>query len=376
MNEPNRILTRADIASMNDDILSRFLASPPTEARAHGVRVTSGTSGSGPIVAVREHGPSSRVRFSGLNRLLLFHGAYNRKLAEVLHVRNQVEEGPKRALLICTEDLSPELAALVEDFVPDTVTGITSLVARLSHYVGRAGSGVRVLILAGERVTSQSEDLLRSSFPHAKIRMRYSSVELGEIGYQCTYLSPNQYHPSSGVTIEVVDTDESGSNILVSKRMRVGSVFEVFEHYDIGDVARLQSDTCPCGEAVTFEHLGRKGHDYFTLAGAILRREEFDRVAAFFKEYIDDYRAEASEILENGELKGKIVLHVFAGSPIPTPALAEEITRDFSASVFLTPTRTLADLVAAGVFVPLEVEFSKTPFPQKHKDIKLVRLDG
>ena len=373
MNMPRRMLSRADVAAMCEELIAHLISSPPTVAREYTLKVTSGTSGTPLMSSVVHCGPSKWRKFAESGRIVSAHGSLNRRLVEVLRVSNELTPGERKSLPVDAKDMVPGLSALIEDFAPDTVTGSASLVARLCQHLGRAGEGARVLRLSGERLSPRVQSLLRARFPRARFRMHYSTSELGGIAQQCKDLQPNHYHPQPAVSIEIVNPDASGrGDIIVTKRLESGFLFD---RYDIGDIGRLVPTACACGASVTFEHLGRKGHDYVKLAGAILRREEFDRVAALFARFIDDYRAEVSEVIEGGTLKGKVVLRAFSRAGIPTPALAEEIARDFSRQIFLTPTRTFADLVAEGAFVSLEIEFSNIPFPQKHKDIKLVRIE-
>ncbi len=374
MNMPRRMLSRADVAAMCEGLIVHFISSPPAIAREYALKVTSGTSGTSPMSSVVHCGPSKWRKFAESERIVSAHGSLNRRLVETLRISNELTPGPKKSLSVDAKDMSPALTALIEDFVPDTVTGSASLVARASEYFGRAGARVRVLRLSGERLSSRVQSILRTRFPRARLRMHYSTSELGGVAQQCKDLQPNHYHPQPAVSIEIVNPDASGrGDIIVTKRLESGFLFD---RYDIGDIGRLVPTACACNAPLTFEHLGRKGHDYVKLAGAILRREEFDRAASLFRHYIDDYRAEASEVLEGGALKGKIVLRVFWRGGFPTPALVKEIARDFSRKIFLTPTRTFADLVAEGAFVSLEIEFSNIPFPQKHKDIKLIRRES
>jgi phenylacetate-coenzyme A ligase PaaK-like adenylate-forming protein len=202
--------------------------------------------------------------------------------------------------------------------------------------------------------------------------MLYGTNEIGPIGIQCEYLSPNMYHPALGVEIEIVDTDEnSAGNIVISKVLLNGKRIEL---YRIGDIGRLLETRCPCGASVTFEHFGRGVYDYIKLGGTTIRKEEFDRIVVLFPQYIDDYRVEVSERLIDGKLMGVVVLRAFRKRGPVTTGLCSEIARDVSSALFLTPTQTYADFVLRRLFLPLVVEYSSAPFPQKHKDIKLSRV--
>jgi hypothetical protein len=103
----------------------------------------------------------------------------------------------------------------------------------------------------------------------------------------------------------------------------------------------------------------------------VLLREEFDRVAVLCRDLFDDYRAEASTRSERGERKGAIVLTVFRRDGCWSVDVERAIGRRFSRELFLTSTRTLAELVAAGLFLPLIVKRAEHAFPLKNKEVKL-----
>ncbi len=362
---------RTDIAAVDARLLEDFIASVPREACRFGIRLTSGTSDT-PIVSVLEYGDRQFSKYAETSNLLICMGSRNVRLANTLHFRHARGEKPRSVLNIDNEDV-PRLGNILEDLMPDEVSGTASfigLVLKVSTPV--VPQAIRTFRLAGERLEPARLKSFRSLAPLARITMFYGTNEIGLIGVQCTNLPPNVYHEAPDVKIDIIDRDETEvGDIIVSKILSYG---EHIERYAIGDIGRLSNEPCVCGAPVTFEHLGRGGNDYIKISGTIVRREEFDRVAALFAHSIDDYRVEAGEKLVNGKLKGSIILHVFSRKGQGTPALAEEIARNFSRAVFLTPTQTLADLVGKGAFLPLTVTFSAKPFPQKHKDVKLRRV--
>ncbi|OGG79625.1 hypothetical protein A3A39_02250 [Candidatus Kaiserbacteria bacterium RIFCSPLOWO2_01_FULL_54_13] len=354
--------------------LADFFASPLQNAYDWVVRTTSGTSEQGPIVSVMNLSSGSEERqgwYFDAERTIICMGAFNSRVLSALSLDKYGNPYTCAILAVDYRDLAPELTGIISDFAPERIIGFPSFLARLIPYISpEVGSGVQKLCLGGEMITPVLAKLFASSFPNASYCLLYAAGEIGSISETtCTYLPLNYYHPLRGVTIEILDPDETGAgDLLVSKVLHGGISIE---KYRIGDMARIHKNSCPCGYNLAFESLGRKGHDYIKLVGALLLRAEFDRVAIGMKTLFEDYRVEASQVLDQRTVKGKIHIQVFRIGLPGTEAFTTEIADRFSRELFLTPSQTLSDLVAADVFLPLSVEFTNVPFEQKHKDVKL-----
>lgn len=371
----HRTLNRADIAKLNDKIFNNFISSVPNDASKYGIRITSGTSGGEPIMSVLEYGDKQFNKFGANKRIITCVGSRNAQLANVIHLRKQISDYAQRILLLEINNLADKLPRLLEDFSPEAIFGHPSFVSRLVKYFNTvAKKSLSTMRLAGERVTKLQESVFNSYLPKVRVSMHYAVNEVGLIGEQCVNLLINQYHPISGVNIEIVEKDATGAgDILISKKL-AHNIF--LEKYDIGDTGRFLPDVCACGERIIFEHLGRNGYDYVKIAGALVKQDELDRIMPPLLRFMDDYRVEVSEVLDEDKLKGKVVLRAFSNSGFPTRELIEEMTKDLSNCFYLTPTRTLADLVKDEEFVPLSIEFTSSPFPQKNKNSKLVQIIG
>ena len=105
--------------------------------------------------------------------------------------------------------------------------------------------------------------------------------------------------------------------------------------------------------------------------GAVLYREELERAMRALARYVLDYRLVAREDMVAGAPRGVVALQI-----LPTPLLrarsdAERFLADaFAAELYVTPTRTLADLLRKGTFASLEVVFVGS-FPPQAKAVKL-----
>lgn len=141
--------------------------------------------------------------------------------------------------------------------------------------------------------------------------------------------------------------------------------------YRIGDAGALVHEPCPCGENTRLELRGRSGYDYLKLSGAILHKDEFDRVAGLCGRFLDAYRAEAYTVEQMGRLLGGVALSVYRAAG---PLSAEEkiaLAQTFSAALFVTPTQTYANLVDRNIFVPLVIHNAEAPFPKGAKEVTL-----
>jgi hypothetical protein len=211
-------------------------------------------------------------------------------------------------------------------------------------------------------------------FPDTALRPIYIANDFGAISApSCGYLPLNQYHPKSTVTVDIEHVDADGvGEVVVSGRITEHT--PVVE-YRNGDVARFVAASCPCGSEKTFEVLGRKGYDYIKLGRALLRQEEFDRVAELCKELFDEYRLEASTIEdETGTSVGNIVLYVYKAHGGGTEAAAAEVAARVSDEVFVSLTKTLADFVKLGLCLPLKVRWVTEQFPKGIKNVKLKQV--
>lgn len=364
------MLDREGITCIVERTMYEFISAPisPENADAYRIHMSSGTSRSTPILTIGRFMPASSEKFAAVENLLLCCGSRTVRLSNVVLARKS--QGNCKVLALDFQDLSPKARHLVDDFLANCVSGLPSFVARVAVLISPStGLAVKTVDLSGERLTALHASLIRDVFCDAKIQMSYIAAELGLIARSCKFTPFNYYHPIDDVSVEVIDANELGiGDLLITKRL---SPTISVERYRIGDVARFHNEPCACGAVITFELLGRSSNDYIKVAGALIRRDEFDRVAALFRHLFDDYRAEVEEVLVDGMLKGKITLRVYRNGTSPTPALVDTLVHDFSRQVFLTPNQTLLDLVEKGLFLPLQVRFVREAFHQKNKDVKL-----
>lgn len=362
------MLSRAELAERADRELESVIRDPGTSPFV--IRSTSGTTAA-PIVLIQRIAEKDAKRFEGYSTLLLCFGPRPIRLFQVYTASRHRDKKIQRVLCLDEKDMRPDLDALLADFAPEYVQGVTSFVARLFELAEVIHP--KKIILAGERVTATLENLLKAKAPEAKLSMRYTTSETGGMGHSCDFVPPNHYHPLLGVSFEIQDPDETGAgDVLITKKHGVRN----FDRYAAGDRGRLKHSTCECGATVTLELLGRIGYDYIKIAGALVRQEEFDRVLSKYKNLMDDYRIEVSEHSVDGSLKGAVVVRAYRAAGTITPALMEETARSIERSVYVTPSRTLADLIMVGHFEPLTLIYSDEPLRRGHKNIRLIKVES
>ena len=316
-------MERKDFPPVAERMLADLLLAPKSEAKLCGLRMTSGTSGREPLLLAWGSGVNIHTFPAGAERTVICQGALGMRLGSLLFLRY----------------------------------GFTSFILKMIDFIDdKTRRAISSLRFTGEGLSKQAEKIMNNLFPKAEIEMLYSSGETGQISKpSCNYLPFNHYHPHDGVTVEIDNPDESGvGDILVSKNFG-GDVS--IERYRIEDLGRMHNIECECGEKITFEVVGKSGNDYLKLGGAILRREEFDRVAQMCDGLMDDYFALADSVTSEGKIKGRITLTVYKKSGQCDDVALSEIKKRFSEELFLTAEKTLNEMVDGGYLMPLVVEF-------------------
>lgn len=337
----------------------------PAEATSYALRVSSGTSGQGVMVALTRLTPEAiEDWFAGKGRSVLCFGTRAVRLYNVLGTLRAGLD----ALALDAVDLEPSRLELVAQFKPTRFHGFPSFILKVASQLPKeVRSDVVELRLVGELMTESMERAFEEYFPNAQARSIYAASEVGALTQpSCGHLPRNHFHLRPGVKLQVGEPDERGVGELVVGKM-VGD-YRV-EGYRTGDLGRLYACKCPCGQRTALEVLGRAGFDYLKLAGGVLRVEEFDRVLLPHRSAVADYRVEATTLAQGGAVVGKVSVTLYCPSQ-PTEALKRELAESL-AGAYATPTRTLGQLATQGLFAPLDVSFTEQPFVQGHKPVRL-----
>lgn len=357
------VMERDDIRVVVEREFNAFVDQLPQDSQNWWVRTTSGTTQKAPLVIAARVDDTDQWGSGGGARLLCS-GLRSVRLHNVMLAR-KAQGADMRVCVVDNSDLAQPFAALIEDVSPSRIAGFPSFIARVALSLSpQIKSAVVSLRCTGEVIGSALSDLFSAQFPNASIQMLYKANEIGMISKPtCGKGSGNAYHPRSDVTVDIEKPDEHGvGSLLISVSTR-GIV-----RYRIGDLVRFIDGACACGEAVTFQIVGRAGFDYVKVVGALIHRAEFDRVTLKFKDILD-YRAEVRTTVRQGALRGAVVLTIYA--PEWDEAARAAFERDFAKECFVTASSTIADLVEGEVFEPFQVVLSQVPFEPTHKDIKI-----
>jgi phenylacetate-coenzyme A ligase PaaK-like adenylate-forming protein len=341
-------------------------------------RTTSGTTGGVPLLILRKKKISSDGEmgfYSGLKRPMCFFGAYSARLGHLVSGIYR-KENPMM-LFIDKADLNKEFINVVTQFRPDSFCGFPSFIIKSLEYMdSRIFAEVKALRLTGEGLSKQKLEILRNFFPNASIDLFYAAGEVGFISGFCPNLEIGKYHPKEGVDVDLINVDEDGiGEILVSTNL---SPLVKVDKYWVGDVGRFvhQDEVCKCGNPIIFELTGRKNFDFIKFGGAILFQSEFERVVSELGSYIVDFRGFIKEsVVGKSKIICKISLEI-----IPTQKLLdlnhpeEYIGSEISRRLYVTSKKTLSELIAVNMFLPLEVHF-KGQFDSTYKDVKLKKIN-
>lgn len=367
------ILERKDFESVAQSTFKDLANRGARPARGYSIRMTSGTSVDGPLTIVWETKYTAQGLSQGAKCFLLLHGLLTVRLGNVLHMMTIGAE-EVRMLVLDNADISPEVCALLLDFLPDHIYSFPSFLTQLAPQLDRR---VREQVLAlgfgGAGLTQAHYDFFAHWFPNAKMRVVYMSNETGSISDDgCGSLPRNHYHPKPTVTVDIGEVDEDGiGDLYVSTRLTERTTVN---NYRIGDVGRWAEKKCACGKEKMFEVLGRRGYDFIKLGSAILRQEECDRVAELCEDLFEDYLLEASVETKGTVILGKVRLLVYRARGAFTKTDIEAIVSRVSTNLFLSYTKTLADFVDTGFLLPLEVVPQEEPFVKGYKNVRLKQI--
>jgi len=352
----------------NEALLAAYAAG---EQADHFVfHLSSGTSGGIPLLRVAHHPGGVLPRFRNARRTAVFAGSRMIRLNNAFYFLRTDTPPEASLLLLDFADLDSRAAELLRDFDPDYLIGSPSFLAHLFRLPLDPSvlPSVSRITLMGERSSKNFSDFLKSCFPDALLENSYALAEIGGVGISCRYLPFGQFHPVRNVSITVADPDAEGvGELVVSKKGEHSDVRE----YRTGDCGRSLPAHCVCGSPA-FEVFGRIGYDYVKIAGAQLRTEEFERVASELDLYFSDFRAEARMVkVGKGERASLRLIVAPRGSLLQDPEIQALVAGEFARRLFVTPSKTLENLVAEGIFLPLRLKLAHTPFPAENKAVKL-----
>ena len=162
---------------------------------------------------------------------------------------------------------------------------------------------VEKIFYGGEHFSESQKRHLQTEFGVKLIRSAsYGSVDAGPIGFQCAFSTGSVHHLYNRLHIlEILDLEKDApapvgepGRVVLTSLARSG---QKLERYEIGDLARLVTDPCPCGRLTPqFELLGRHG-DVFRIASMFFNYAKF----AYILTDVFQYSGELQILLKSGD---------------------------------------------------------------------------
>lgn len=345
------------------------------------LKSTSGTTNqTSPILILREvYIGRSKASYK---KILFMQGLYSACLGGVLWniARKKIGIDIADVLVLTPKKLSSAHERILKDFSPDKIiTQPWAFSTILFLDFGGALKNVKQVSLNGDFLSGIRYEFIKKLLPQSNISISYGMAEVGGIlGRSCKFLREkyglNAYHPRMRSRFfEIVGQDTNGFGELV---VTITKPIELaLLRYKTGDIAKVFMDDCACGRKWVLILAGRKDFDYIKCGGALIVKNEIERVMETLAEYLDGWRGEVKEVLHQGKLMSELTVYVNLKTSVPknTAKIVEAIKNTISKNLFLTPNETLDDLVRRGKFLPLNVVVSDV-FSESDKKTPIKRI--
>ncbi|MFA5932448.1 MAG: hypothetical protein WCV81_05325 [Microgenomates group bacterium] len=221
---------------------------------------------------------------------------------------------------------------------------------------------IKRISLMGEYCSKQKASLFRKLFSRALIVRRYGLSEgQGEsVGLYCKYLNTlmtGYFHPSPKYYLETIDFME-GSELVVTHLHKNG--FPLIR-YKTGDAVEMEDFKCKCGQLKRFKVLGRINHDVIRIHGTSIYAHIIENALLSFYVHLDEplWQLHVFEDMVQDKIMPRLKLQVVVKEKNKAKQrfIKATLEKGISEKLFLSAKKTLVDLVAEKVFLPLEIEF-------------------
>lgn len=282
-----------------------------------------------------------------------------------------------RVVALDERDMDQEnLPHIMRDYRPETINGPPSRILIWAQRLKDAGTEVvceriHLAQIFGELLTPLHRTLLARALPHAILKNGYMFAGANYPTAECPASDGERQHFLTGKSVtrlSIIEPDEDGIGEIIATTHEL-------KNYRTGDLGKLDLAPCPCGESPILTLYGRKDFDRISILGTTFFKSELDRVLEPFRELLTDYQLRVGEELRGTKLVGRAEFDFVPRSGVTISA--EKITEHLVRALFVTKTRTLSDIISAGIFVPLAtrhvsaIQHGKKHVPLKRVDFEL-----
>lgn len=261
-------------------------------------------------------------------------------------------ETSNRVMVLDEKDMMSEhLSQVMRDYEPETLLGQPSRVLLWAQRLVDAGAKkwcehIHLIQMNGELLTPLHRTLIKKAFPNATVRNGYTFSGAALPTIDCPASNGERLHVLKGKTItrlRIANPDETGMGEIIATTNEL-------ENFRTGDLGRLDPTPCPCGKSPILVLCGRKDFDRVTILGATFLKEELECVLEPLSKDLADYQLRVGEVSREGTLIGRAEFDFVPreGSTVSGTELIERVMHN----LFVTKTRTFADIIKAGIFAP------------------------
>lgn len=334
-------------------------------ARIDHLRASSGTSGKPPLFSPRTflRHMEYRTEYHDFKNAIL---AYGVPAAPYWHEHFQATLGHRPQVIVFDPKNPAASVRLARIADVDSISTFAFHIRLIGEAMLRENMNehIRFIEICGEACTQALLSYMRETFPNATVVPFYgaSEIEDSPMGMPCRpitgeeplalyHAKPSQYHEVVDPETDAVITPQSGveGELIVSAYPGDPAAFPLIR-YRTGDMIRVIDAACPTHRRWSFTVLGRVQMDFLKISGGVLRADETERVVRLFPERLAGrFELHRYERETPDGPKTQVELHVELNGPLNLEMLA----RDIATNLRVNPSRTYAQGVADGLYLPL-----------------------
>ncbi len=375
-------VTKEDLQGRVVGIENYIPGDPSTKDMA--IKASSGTSGMGPTVVIEKIPVAAKQKayFDRAHALIRLGGQTTSALAGTNMLFRYAHMD--RIMAIDSKDLKhPSIAHALAGFAATELYTVPLSFLRTAIHALRISPAawafrrVVYIFLSGEWTSVREKRELQKNFPKLKEYVDdYGSAEAGSYAWSCKYLAQRYlqegllvFHPvlaKKDLYLKDADSDGIGEIVVSTNELT---------DYRTGDAGKLISESCECGSKQTLVLFGRIDADYLNCAGATFALQEVDRVFESLVDMVVQYQMRVKELDDGVTLRGEIMIDITLTKEYAKQLKIESYIAEFvNRTLQVTPTRTLGELIASGIFLPTIVTTVKKIHMTDYKRSRLKKI--